>query len=354
MKKFFLYAFIISAAFSSCSRGMPSNDVFAEYIFAAKNPDEIKSSTLNSEIQRDVQLVMKNHKVPYGVVLVAECGSGKVLAASEYSTRGYKTGQYINKPVVASSIFKIVSLSAAIGSNVLNPSDRISFYDRPYSELNNYLSKRNKKYNRREISVRDALAMSNNSAFAEIGIRVNNHGKILQYARNYFFTGEKIKGIETGYIDSTKTLSEHIKLYSGLKYSYMSAFHALLIAMSVGNGGRLVLPFINPKDRQKSITVVSKGIADGVMKAMSATTTTGTSKKTFSANREIAERTCAKTGSLTGRNPDGYYNWFVGVYKGKKKNYAVVVLTVNDPKWSVKANYLAFKTIEFIRKYAEN
>jgi len=353
MKKYFIIFLFAFLAVSSCSKGIPSNNLFDEYIFLLKN-DESPLLTINSEMQKDVYTVMKNHKVPYGVVLVADCKTGKILTAKEYSTRGYKNGEYINTPLVASSIFKIVSLSAAIGSNVLNPSDKIPFYDRPYSELNNYMAKRNKKVNKSVISIRDAMAMSNNSAFAEIGLRINNHSKIVQYAKKLFFTREKIRGINTGYIDSTKTKTEQIQLYSGLRYSYMSPFHALLIAMTLGNRGTLVFPMMNSGDKQQTTQVLKKEVADGVLKAMSATTTSGTSKRTFSANKELAAKTFAKTGSLTGKNPSGYYNWFLGVYKGKNTNYAVVVLTVNDPKWSVKANYVAYKTIEFIRKYVEN
>lgn len=348
---FVIIVFLAFFAFS-CGRSVPQNDIFAEYLYFQRTNDTI-NTVINEDIQRDIGLMMKNHKVPYGVILVSDARNGRILAVDEYSTRGYEKGKYINKPLVAASIFKIVSLATAIGTGIFNPKDKIEYYDRPYSELTRYMEKR--KYTKYGVTttVENALALSNNSAFAEIGLKLNGK-KLSEYANKFLFNKKMIRGINTGYIDNPENQTEMIKLCSGLKHSYMSPFHALLIAMSIANNGTLVIPYINKNDKKESITVVGKNTANGILDAMSSTTISGTSKRTFSKNTDIAKNTYAKTGSLIGTNPDGYYNWFLGVYDGKKSRYAIVVLTVNDPKWSVKANYLGYKTIEFIRKYEEN
>ncbi|MGE3063501.1 MAG: penicillin-binding transpeptidase domain-containing protein [bacterium] len=343
---------LVLMALSSCFMGMPRNNVYEEYMYVQRK-SEYSKSVINEDMQRDILLVLKNHKVPYGVVLVADVRDGRILAAEEHSERGYDKGEYINKPLAAASIFKIVTLGTAIGTGIFNAKDEVKFYDRPYSELNKYMSLRKNRSYGAKTTVENAIALSNNSAFAEIGLRLNRKS-LYEYADKFLFSQTTINGMKTGYIEKPKDSTDLIRLCSGLKFSYMSPFQALMMAMAVGNGGELKVPYINSADSKKSFHMIKKTVADGILDAMSSTTTSGTSRKQFSANPDIAKHTYAKTGSLYGNSPDGYYNWFVGIYDGKKSRYAVIVLTVNDPKWSVKANYIAYKSIEFIRKYEEN
>jgi len=331
---------------------MPMNDMYEEYMFIQRTGDFSKS-VINKEIQKDILTVMRNHKVPYGVVLIADARDGRVLAVEEHSERKYNKGKYINMPLTAASIFKIVTLGTAIGTGIFNARDKIKYFDSPYSELNKYIEKRKLKSYGITTTVENAMALSNNSAFAEIGIRLNMK-KLYEYADKFFFNNSSINGMKTGYIEKPRNSTEFIQLCSGLKYSYMSPFQGLLMMMAIANEGELKVPYINEKDSKKSIQVIKKTVATGLLDAMSSTTMIGTLRKQFLNDTEIAKRTYGKTGSLYGYSPDGYYNWFVGIYDGRKSRYAIIVLTVNDPEWSVKANYLAYKSIEFIRKYEEN
>ncbi|HAF06813.1 MAG: Penicillin-binding protein transpeptidase domain-containing protein [candidate division TA06 bacterium 32_111] len=345
---FFIFIFVL---ITSCNR-LPKDDLFKEYLYI-KTHNDLENTTINENIQKDVSLVLKNHKVPYGVVIVSDVRDGRILAIEEYSRRGYDVGKYINKPLQAASIFKIVTFFASLSSNLYNSRDTIKYYDRMYSELGNYLKRRQSTKVYSKTTIKEAMAFSNNSAFAEISLKLKKD-KIIESAKRLFFTGEKIRGIKTGFIELPEDSSSLIKLASGLEHSYMSPLHALLIIMTVGNDGKLVLPYINKNDSKKSLNVMKNFIANEIMKSLSLTTRIGTAKKHFSKRPEISSRTYAKTGSLYANDPDGYYNWFVGIYDGDKSRYGIVVLTVNDPKWSVKANYIAFKTIEFIKKYEEN
>lgn len=345
---FLIFIFILNI---SCSN-IPKDDLFKEYMYI-KTHKKFENTTINEEIQKDISLVLKNHKVPYGVVIVSDARDGRILAIDEYSQRGYDFGKYINKPVQAASIFKIVTFFASLNSNVYNSRDTIKYYDKMYSELRNYLTKRKSTKFYNKTTIKDAMAFSNNSAFAEISLKLKKE-RIIESSKKLFFTREKIRGINTGYIEIPEDSNSLIKLASGLDYSYMSPLHALLIIMAVGNDGKLVLPYINKNDTKKSINVMNNNFADEILSSLSMTTKIGTARKQFSKDSDIALRTYAKTGSLYANDPDGYYNWFVGIYDGKKSRYGIVVLTVNDPEWSVKANYIAFKSIEFLRKYEED
>jgi|GEM_PF-1941835 len=351
-KFLFLNSFLLFFLIISCTTNFPKNDLFKEYLYLKKY-ENFSNTFINENLQKDIHLVMKNHKVPYGVVIISDVKDGRIVAIDEYSQRGYNYGKYINKPLQAASIFKLITFYAALSSNIYNSKDSIKYYDRMYSELRNYLEKRNKTRFYNKTSIKNAMALSNNAAFAEISLKIKKEN-IIKSAERFFFNRTNIRGIETGYIDFPEDSLKLIKLASGLDDSYMSPLHALLITMIVGNEGKLCLPMINKNDTKKVLDIIDKKMAKEMLNSISLTTRLGTSRKTFSKDLNIASKTYAKTGSIYATDPDGYYNWFVGVYDGEKSRYAIVVLTVNDPEWSVKANYIAFRSIELLNKYEEN
>lgn len=335
----------------SCTGEMPSNDVPAQYAHVLRS-NSYEHTTLIEDMCNDMELVMKNHNVPYGAVIVSDCKTGNILGIAEYSSRGYFKGEYINKQIVCSSLFKIVTLSAAVGKGIYKPDSRIKYYGSMYSELNNYMKVRKKgKYI--YTSVGYAMAKSNNPAFAEIGL-VLGKKNLDEYANKLFFNNREIRGMKTGYTEEYSSEEEIAKLSSGLDFSYTTVFHQLMIAMMLGNNGELIVPRISEKDRTIKKKMLSENTVNYLMQAMKDTPVKGTSSPIFRNYSDISSRTYAKTGSLYGRDPGGFYNWFSAVYKGEKSNYAIVSVIVNDPVWEIKASYMGLKAIQFIRKYADN
>lgn len=349
--RLFILLLTFTLIFTGC-RNRPRNDVYEEYKYFLKH-GTYELCTADSNISSDIRLVLENHKVPYGVGIVADCSTGEILGIAEYSQRKYKDGTYINRNLDATSIFKIVTLAAAIGNGIYKPDTKLAYYGSRYSELKNYLKTRKNSKLKNFTTVTKASAMSNNPAFGEIGINVG-YSSIAEYAAKFMFTGRNIRGINTGYIDAVSGDEELVKLASGLQYSYMSPLHALMIAMSLGNEGVLVYPKLNKDDKTSKVRIISSGTTEKILESLSKTVVYGTSSGIFKKYPDIRSRTYAKTGSLYETDPEGHHNWFVAVYKGKKTNYAIIALTVNDPKWEIKASYLGLKIIEFVRKYAEN
>ena len=78
---------------------------------------------------------------------------------------------------------------------------------------------------------------------------------------------------------------------------------------------------------------------------MEATITQGTSKKSFRSlvkDRKFRELIVGgKTGSLTGDNPRGKVDWFVGYAMNENQKIAIAALTVNVDYWTVKSSFLA-------------
>ena len=82
---------------------------------------------------------------------------------------------------------------------------------------------------------------------------------------------------------------------------------------------------------------------------MTRTVTKGTAKKAFYDHRgrpflpgiEVA----GKTGTLSRYNPHRMYNWWVGYAPVDDPQIAVAALVVNEPKWHIKASYVAKETL---------
>ncbi len=351
MKHIQLWIPLFSIIIASCTGEMPGNDVPAEYAYVIRSHSYENTSLIDS-MCHDLELVMKNHSVPYGAVIVADCRNGEILGIAEYSHRGYFKGEYINKYLVCSSLFKIVTLSGAIGKGLYKPDSKVKYFGSMYSELDNYHVLR-KKALPNYSSIRNAMAKSNNPAFAEIGL-VMGEKNILEYGDKLLFNKTVLRGMNTGYIEEISSQNGIAKLSAGLDFSYTTVFHQLMIAMMLGNNGELMVPKINCSDSAIKKRILSETTVDYVMKTMKETVISGTSGKIFRDFGNIAENTYAKTGSLYGYSPEGFYNWFMGIYKGNKTNYAVISVIVNDPIWEIKASYMGLKAIQLLRKYADN
>jgi cell division protein FtsI/penicillin-binding protein 2 len=77
---------------------------------------------------------------------------------------------------------------------------------------------------------------------------------------------------------------------------------------------------------------------------MEKTVTAGTSAKVFSRYaRKLRSDVgvAGKTGSLTGHNPPGMYEWFVGFAPIEEPKIAVASLVVNREVWHIKGTYVA-------------
>ncbi len=94
------------------------------------------------------------------------------------------------------------------------------------------------------------------------------------------------------------------------------------------------------------------GIAGGVGEMMTRTVTKGTAKKAFwdQKGRPFLPgiSVAGKTGTLSRYNPHRTYNWWVGYAPVDDPKIAVAALVVNEPKWRIKASYVAR---EALRKY---
>ena len=140
----------------------------------------------------------------------------------------------------------------------------------------------------------------------------------------------------------------------------VSPIHAAAFMSGIANGGMLPRPqivdtVVSPDGsvihKQKSEVlqrIVQESTATSLMEMMRNTTTIGTSRREFMrgstptlGNIDVA----GKTGTLTGHNPQGLNNWFIGAAPISNPQIAVAVITV-DPQRSSKASHLGRLVIQ--------
>jgi membrane peptidoglycan carboxypeptidase len=98
-----------------------------------------------------------------------------------------------------------------------------------------------------------------------------------------------------------------------------------------------------------STVAVDPATAAGIRSLMAETVLHGTSRKSFRGFFKGPFRTLdvgGKTGSLTGMDPPGKYDWFIGYAEGGNHRVAVAALTIHRKYWKVKSSYLARRAFE--------
>jgi cell division protein FtsI/penicillin-binding protein 2 len=55
---------------------------------------------------------------------------------------------------------------------------------------------------------------------------------------------------------------------------------------------------------------------------------------------------CGKTGSLSGDDPPGRYDWFVGFAPGDNPQIAFSVLVINHDRWRTKGAFVAQEALK--------
>ncbi len=327
--------------------------------------------TFEPDLQAQAEKVLKQYKPDYGSIVVMEAVTGKILAMVSYQKEEPDHSSLaLRATYPAASVFKIVTATAAIDKAGIFPTDRIRFNGGNYTLYRkNVLSDKINKWTR-SVSLKEAFARSINTAFGRLSLEYLDPEDINDYANRFMFN-QKIPSdlpVETGV-----AVVPHEKGYaltevaSGFnKMNRMSVIQGAMIAASVINDGRMVVPYVVEKlvngrdevvyeaEAVDSGPIMTQDSAEKVQELMEQTILAGTSRGSFrdlTRHRKFREiEMGGKTGHLTGDNPKGRVDWFVGYGADGDRKIAVAAITVNKKYWTVKSAYLG-RTM--IRKFFE-
>ena len=317
--------------------------------------------TIDTSLQQEADRLLKSYKPDYGAIFMIDATTGEVLAMSSFQ-RDNPTGSNLNLQATfpAASVFKVVTATAAVDKAGVNPEHKIRYNGGAYTLYKkNVLSDRVTRWTN-VISLKDAFARSINTAFGRLSIENLHPEDLNEYSNRYMFNQEIPSDfpVDMGvaYIPPGKGF-EMAEAASGYnKTNRMSPVQGAMIAASVANDGKIVVPYLvsSVKDEsgetlyqghtmEKGATM-SKESAGKIRELMEQTVLAGTSRRSFRPmlkDRKFREiEMGGKTGHLTGDNPKGRVDWFVGYALEEDRKIAVAAITVNKKFWTVKSAHL--------------
>ncbi|AHI07101.1 penicillin-binding protein transpeptidase domain-containing protein [Bdellovibrio bacteriovorus W] len=317
--------------------------------------------TLNENMQKEAVKLLRSYRPDYGAIFMMDAVTGEVLTMASFQ-RDNPEAENLNLMATfpAASIFKVVTATAAVDKAGVTPNHKIKYNGGAYTLYKkNVLSDKVTRWTN-VITLRDAFARSINTAFGRLSIENLHPEDLHDYAQRFFFNQEISTDfpVDMGvaYIPPGKGF-EMAEAASGFTRSNrMSPVQGAMIAASIANDGQMVIPYLVQKATDKNGDVIYEGrtlengsimtaeSANHLRDLMSQTVTAGTSRRSFrpivndKKYREIEMG--GKTGHLTGDNPRGRVDWFVGFAQDSDRKIAIAAITVNKKFWTVKSSYL--------------
>lgn len=317
--------------------------------------------TIDPVLQKESEKLLKSYKPDYGAVVMMDAATGKILALASFQKSGDTSNLALRGTFPAASIFKIVTATAALDKYELTPDTIVMFNGGNHTLYKkNVMSDKVNKWTRR-IALREAFARSYNTVFGRVALERLAPEDLEEYAIRFGFNKNIHSDLpfDSGFTEIPREKNFHLtELASGFnKVTRMSPIQGAMIAASIAEDGVMRVPYVVDRVKDADGTVLfqaepvtaavtmSPQGADKLKELMEATIRQGTSKKSFKPlvrDRKFKELVLGgKTGSLTGDNPKGKVDWFVGYAMNEDQRIAIAALTVNVDKWTVKSSHLA-------------
>ncbi len=319
--------------------------------------------SLDGSADERMRRLFQAYRPDHGAFVAMDARTGRIISLVSYAReRQDHDNLALRATFPAASIFKVITASAALDMNKANPDTVV-----PFNGSLHTLYKRNVQETRenrwtRRMTLREAFGRSVNVFFGKLGLFYIGPQDLLQYAERFRFNQPIHSDIpvQTGYariaVDDSWSV---VTAASGFtKDNTMSPIHGAMIAAAIANDGIMMEPYLVQSLRdtvigetlyqavpQQASVAVEPSAAASLRELMRETVRSGTSRRSF---RQVVRKQGlddvefgGKTGSLTGGDPMGKCDWFVGYLRFKDQRIAVAALTVNEDKWRVKSSFLA-------------
>ena len=356
--------------------------------------------TLNSKLQKTMESLFQLYHPDYGAFVALDPKTGKVLAIVSYSHNHHLAGNISpNVPRLTSdqepggtgslalrasypsaSIFKVVTAAAAIESHKISAETVLPYNGRNHTLYRNQILKSPITRWTRFITFKEAFARSINTIFGRIGAYTIGPQELREYADRFGFNRKIATDLPVqegrAWIPTDPWgLAESASGFT--RDNTMSPLQGAMIAASVVNDGVMMDPYIvqsiyrddtgdgnsreSPENQESNSTLLydaepqvgkvtmDPSTAQEVRTLMRETVLRGTSRGSFRGffRKELSVvEAGGKTGSLTGTEPPGKYDWFIGYGNFQSNNIAIAVLTIHEKQWRVKSSYLGRVALE--------
>lgn len=328
--------------------------------------EAIVQYAFDPRLQHEMEGLFRQYRPDYGAFVAIDASTGRVVSMVSYihDKADATYNMALKSSFPSASIFKVVTAAAAIAENNYSADTRISFNGRNHTLYRNQVLKLEQNRWTRSMSLRDAFAQSVNTVFGKIGFQTVGAQGLRMYADRFGFNRQIVSDVQIGMgrapiKDDPWALAESASGFT--RENTMSPLQGALIAAAISNDGIMMEPYVvetvhshdgaiiyGAQPKISSVTVDPSTAAE-VRALMRETVKRGTSRGSF---RRFFRGNLAgldvggKTGSLTGVDPKGKYDWFVGFAQTGSRRIAVAALTVHKEYWRVKSSYLARRAFE--------
>jgi penicillin-binding protein A len=312
--------------------------------------------TLDPRLQTRLERTLASYAVPWGVTVLLEPATGRVLAMAEHSVAEPRRRDLAVTPLApAASVFKIVTAAALLEQGV-RPGQEVCYHGGK-RRLQPKLLADDPRRDRRCMSLTEAMGHSANVIFAKLAGRGLDAPLLRATAQRFLFNSEIpfVRAVDPSPAVFPEDPFGLASTAAGFGAVKLSPLHGALLAAIVANGGTFVPPTL--VDQADGVAwdgppaphrVVDEAVAGALAEMMRATVTEGTARRAFrrgsGALRGVS--VAGKTGSLADPNPFRDYSWFVGYAPVDRPQVAVATVIVNGRLWRARAPTVAKEALE--------
>jgi penicillin-binding protein A len=303
-------------------------------------------TTLDEDLQARLVGALDRKNSRYVGIVVMEADSGRVLAMVGFDKTETEGNPCLSNIFPAASIFKIVTAAAAIERCGFNSDTRLFFNGYKHTLYKRQITEKKDRWTN-EIAFKDSFAQSVNPVFGKIGALRLGREVLDQYAHSFGFNQPiafelPVQPSHIALLDEPYHLAE---IASGFnRQTTISPLHGAVIAAAVLNDGRMITPTIvdsivdSNGNRLYDAQAVWNGqamspqAAATLARLMEATVRSGTARRTFRGierNRGLGNLDIGgKTGSISTRQNDARFDWFVGYAREKAGSGGLAISVV--------------------------
>lgn len=342
-----------------------------EYDFSSEDI-EISSTRYRTNIipfmQEGLDRYIKANASPISGAIVVDVKTGNILAFNqgrspaqwEVGTDKIHTLLYNKFP--AASLFKTVVASAVVDIYDLSPDKQLGLTHGcgTVQPTGSWLIDEVSSV-KRSISLRKAYGNSCNAFFAKLAVNTVGLDAVTKYAEKFGWNKTVPADFETRVSSFSPPSVTRSSVQSVGKYAAgfglvgLSPVHAAWQTLAIANEG-LALPlrmFKDNKITQKPERIISPQVARTIKNIMGSTVNGGTASYAFRRGkyRALRSEVGGKTGTLSGKTPEGINTWFAGMYPLSDPQIVVVTIVVLEDLWHIKAPHLAAEAFSLWKDY---
>jgi peptidoglycan glycosyltransferase len=337
-------------------------------------------------LQARVERWVNQYRPEGAVIVVSDLRTGQIRALVERDSNvtSSRPRLALGTTFPAASLAKIVTAAAVLERGIYRPHDDLPLVGGAHTLYRAQLRvPSHGRYN--TVTLREAFARSINPTFGLLGLRLGpeslrDMANRLGFNQPALPADPDLDDAVAIVVDSSAwprleppdsgfALAEVASGYTTA--TTISPLHALRIARAIGEDGRL-LPTTFTRELQslengRTLTLpmaasdpfASPATLRSLRTLMEATVSSGTARRGFRRNMNAGDferlDMGGKTGSLTGHNPPGRYEWFIGYARHKDhpdQGIAVAVMLINRTYMAVHATELAGLVIRDWSRYS--